>query len=228
MLSAALPVNASSFGGQIDSVYHYILVLVIFWFIVTEGLILGFCLRYRRRPGQRSVHVRGDRKGQLAWVLVPALVVVCLDFSIDASSHRVWHAIKLEQPPPDIEVAVTGKQFNWIFTYPGQDGKLGTVDDVTIESELHVPVDKVVRLTLTSQDVIHSFWVPNLRLKQDVVPGRHIPIWFKATKVGTWEIACSELCGFGHYSMHGTLVVHDPAEYARWLHDHMTPAAAEK
>jgi len=228
MLSSLLPSNVSSYGGDIDSLFDYILVLVIFWFVITEGLILYICIRYRRRSGTRSEYLRGDRPRQLAWIIVPALIVVVLDLSIDSASHAVWYSIKLAPPAPEVQVAVTGKQFNWEFTYPGRDGRLGTADDVTVENELHVPVNKVVRLTLSSEDVIHSFWVPNLRLKQDVVPGRRIPVWFKATKTGTWEIACSELCGFGHYSMHGTLFVHNPEDYARWEREHISSAGGQK
>lgn len=130
--------------------------------------------------------------------------------------------MKNTSPPSSIEVKVTAKQFNWEFTYPGPDGKLGTADDVAIENELHVPVGKVVHLTLTSDDVIHSLWIPNFRLKQDVVPGRAIPAWFEATKAGIYEIACSELCGFGHYSMHGAVTVQTEQDYENWIRDNVT------
>ena len=113
-------------------------------------------------------------------------------------------------PAGDVVVRITAKQFNWNFTYPGPDGKFGTADDVTSENDLHVPVGKVVRFELQSEDVIHSFFVPDMRLKQDVVPGRTIRGWFEATKTGIYEIACSELCGFGHYSMHGNVIVQTP------------------
>ena len=128
--------------------------------------------------------------------------------------------------PPRVEVQVKAKQFNWEFTYAGPDGKFGTADDITSENELHVPINQVVRLTLTSADVIHSFFAPNLRLKQDVVPGRTIPAWFEATTIGSYPIACTELCGFGHYSMAGTLVVQSPQDYAQWLKEHSTQSTA--
>ena len=95
-----------------------------------------------------------------------------------------------------------------------------TKDDLKIENELHVPVNKVVILTLKSEDVIHSFFVPNLRLKQDTLPGREIPAWFEAIKAGTYEIPCAELCGFGHSGMKGKLIVHTPADYAKWVKKH--------
>ena len=114
----------------------------------------------------------------------------CARRALSRSRHRfrrpssAWESGKEHHPPSSIEVKVTAKQFNWEFTYPGPDGKLGCADNVTIENELHVPVGKVVHLTLTSEDVIHSLWVPNFRLKQDVVPGRTIIAWFEATKAG--------------------------------------------
>ena len=114
---------------------------------------------------------------------------------------------------------MTAKQFNWEITYPGPDGKLGTKDDVTIENEFHVPLNKVVRLGLESKDVIHSFFVPNMRLKQDAVPGRTIEVWFQATEPGQYEIPCAELCGFGHSGMKGNLTVQSQEDYDKWLKD---------
>ena len=113
-------------------------------------------------------------------------------------------------------IRVTAKQFNWEVRYPGLDGKLDTEDDVVMDNDFHVPVNKVVRVQLRSRDVIHSFFVPQLRLKQDAVPGREIPVWFEATKNGKYEVPCAELCGFGHSGMKGYLFVDTPADYATW------------
>ena len=112
---------------------------------------------------------------------------------------------------------MTGKQFNWEVMYPGPDGKFETGDDVQFDNDVHVPVNKVVRVLLRSKDVIHSFFVPALRLKQDALPGREIVVWFEVTKPGTYEIPCAELCGFGHSGMKGSLIVHDQAGYDAWL-----------
>ena len=112
-----------------------------------------------------------------------------------------------------------GKQFNWEFTYPGPDGKLGTPDDLKLDNELHIPVGKVVHVNLTAKDVIHSFFLPHFRLKQDAVPGREIPVWFEATKPGEYEIPCAELCGFGHSGMNGKLYAHTPEEYEKWVRE---------
>jgi cytochrome c oxidase subunit II len=226
MLSGLMPPNVSTFGGQIDSVFYLILYIVGFWFILTEGLLIYFALSSRRKMARRARYVRGETPRQMAWVLTPALVVLCLDLGIDSAGNSAWELAKNTGPPSSVEVKVIAKQFNWEFTYPGPDGKIGTADDVSFENELHVPVGKVVHLTLTSEDVIHSLWVPNFRLKQDVVPGRAIPAWFEATKPGTYEIACSELCGFGHYSMHGTVTVQTQQDYENWIRNNITHHAA--
>ena len=217
MIASYFPQNISIFGGDIDHVFWLILYIVGFFFVAAEALLVYFAVRYRRTDAHaKATYNRGDTTRQAAWVLVPALVVLCFDLGIDAAGHRAWEAVKGPPPPSDVEVKVTAKQFNWNFTYPDPAGKFDTDKNVTLENELHVPVGKKVRLTLASEDVIHSFWAPNLRLKQDVVPGRKIIAWFEATRPGRYEIACSELCGFGHYSMRGEVIVHNPDDYAKW------------
>jgi len=213
------PENVSTYGGDVDGIFWFIFYITTVWFFLTEGLILYFIFRYRRKPGQKAAYVRGDTLGQLAWVFVPVVIVAVLDFFIDLHGAEVWAKIKGQLPPADLVVRATGKQFNWEFTYPGPDGKFGTADDLQLDNELHVPVGKVVRVVLTSKDVIHSFFLPNLRLKQDVVPGREITAWFEVTKPGHYEIPCAELCGFGHSGMNGVLSAHTPEDYERWLKD---------
>ncbi len=212
-----LPENVSTFGGDVDQIFRLIFYITAVWFFITEGLIIYFILRYRRKPGQKAAYVTGNTWAQLAWVLVPLAVVVILDVIIDINGGEVWAKIKRQMPETDIVVHAAGKQFNWQFTYPGRDGKFGTEDDIQLDNDLHVPVGKPVRVILTSKDVIHSFFLPNFRLKQDAMPGREIPVWFEATKTGEFEIPCAELCGFGHSGMKGTLYVHTPEDYQKWL-----------
>ena len=211
------PQNISTFGGDIDAVFSLIYYVVGFWFLLTEAVLLYFLVRYRRRRGHTATYSRGDTWSELAWVLIPVTLVLALDLGIDAAGGPVWAKIKEQRPSGGVEVLVTGKQFNWNFTYPGPDGQFDTADDVTIENELHVPVNQNVQLTLRAKDVIHSFFIPNVRLKQDVLPGRTIKGWFNATKPGQYEIACAELCGFGHYNMRGFLIVHEAEDYQQWL-----------
>jgi cytochrome c oxidase subunit 2 len=220
-----LPANISTFGGDIDRVFATIYYVVGAWFIAAELLLLWFVLRYRRRPGVRAAYVRGESWSQLAWVLVPAAVVFGLDLWLDGLGAPVWAKIKEHQPAGGVEVGVVGKQFNWAFKYPGADDKLGTADDFSMDNELHVPVGENVHFTLTSEDVLHSFFIPTVRLKQDVVPGRAIKGWFNATVPGRYELPCAELCGFGHYTMRGFLEVHTPDQYKQWVADRIARAA---
>ena len=112
---------------------------------------------------------------------------------------------------------MTARQFEWRFRYPGEDGILGTKDDLFDVNELHVPVGEETLVSLKSMDVLHSFYLPNLRVKQDAVPGMKIPVWFRAMKIGEYDIPCAELCGWGHYKMKGRLVVQSRADFEKYL-----------
>lgn len=219
------PKNISTFGGDIDSVFWLIFYIVGTGFILGEAVIIYFAIRYRRQAGRRAAFITGEKMSELAWVLVPAAIVLVLDFGIEFAGGEVWSKVKGETPPSDIKVIVTGKQFNWNFTYPGPDGIFGTADDLLLENELHVPVRRVVDITIKSEDVLHSFFVPVMRLKQDAIPGRSIPAWFEATETGKYEIGCAELCGYGHYTMRGFLFVHSDEEYANWVQERWPPEA---
>jgi len=225
-MSNWFPENISTFGGDVDSIFYFIFYITAFWFVLTEGILIYFLLRYRRRPGQRAAYVTGEKVSQLAFLLIPLAIVFVLDIWIDLRGANVWARIKGNPPASDIVVRVTGKQFNWEFTYPGPDGKFDTEDDLKLDNSLHIPVGKVVHVILTSRDVIHSFFLPHLRLKQDVLPGREIRAWFEATKPGEYEIPCAELCGFGHSGMDGTLYVHTPEDYQNWLKEQWPKSGA--
>jgi len=218
-----LPENASTYGGEIDSLFSFIYGLVAVWFVITHALILFFVIRYRRREGARAVGVHGHTLRQAAWILVPTAVVLLLDVWIDARGARVWELIKGSPPAAEVEVGVNGRQFNWEFRHPGPDGRLGSEDDLLADNTLHVPVGRVVLVTLTSSDVVHSLFIPHLRLKQDALPGRRIPVWFEVTRAGEYEIVCAELCGFGHSGMSGRLIAHTPESYESWLKETWPP-----
>jgi len=211
------PESISTYGADVDGIFHLIYWIVGFWFVLTLGVLLYCVVRFRRRAGVPASHIRGERWRELAWIVVPAAIVLLLDLGIDAAGARVWDHVKTDLPPGDVHLAVTGKQFEWLITYPGPDAKLGTADDFTLNSQLHVPAGKDVRITLRAEDVLHSFFLPHVRLKQDAIPGRTIDMWFNATRPGTWELACAELCGFGHHTMRGTFVVHAPEEWEQWI-----------
>jgi cytochrome c oxidase subunit 2 len=207
-----MPENVSTYGAMIDWLFGVIEWVTGVIFVGVIVALLVFLVKYRHREGRRAIYTHGNTPLEISWTIVPAIILIVL-FML---SQATWWSIKGNVPPGDVQVLVTAKQFNWSFTYPGPDGKFGTDDDLTLENELHVPVNKVVRLTLRAEDVIHSFFLPNLRLKQDAVPGREIAAWFEATKTGRYEIPCAELCGFGHSGMLGYLTVHSAEDYRRW------------
>jgi cytochrome c oxidase subunit 2 len=214
-----LPDNVSTYGADIDALFALIYYITGIAFLLTQGTLLLFLFLYRRQRGQRATYVAGNRWGELTWILVPCALVLVLDLWIDARGTETWNKVKGQVPPADLQVRVIGKQFNWEMVYPGPDGQFSTEDDLVVENELHVPTEKVVEVMLESRDVIHSFFLPHLRLKQDAVPGRKIPAWFVATKPGRYEIPCAELCGFGHSGMNGSLIVHTPEEYQQWVQE---------
>jgi len=215
-----LPENVSTYGGDIDSLISLIYSLTLFWFFLTIGLIIIFLVVYRRREGRRATYVRGERFAEAVWILAPAAIVLALDLWIDHRGADAWAKVRGHIPQTSYRVQVIGKQFNWEIIYPGPDGKFGTVDDLKLDNELHVPVNQVIRGTLKSKDVIHNFFVPNLRFKQDALPGRDQEFWFQATKPGEYEMPCAELCGFGHSGMNGKLFVHTPEDYQKWVREH--------
>jgi cytochrome c oxidase subunit II len=216
-----LPENVSTFGGEIDSLFYLIYYITAATFVLVTVLMVLFLVMYREQPGRRATYTHGNTSLEIIWTIIPAAILIVLSFM----SVSTWAKVKRHAPDSDFELQVAAKQFNWDVVYPGADGKFGTDDDVKFDNDLHVPVNKVVRVQLSSKDVIHSFFLPNLRLKQDAVPGRTILVWFEATKPGKYEIPCAELCGFGHSGMKGWLYVHTPEEYAKWAGENLVPKA---
>ncbi|UCE03322.1 MAG: cytochrome c oxidase subunit II [Candidatus Latescibacterota bacterium] len=212
-----LPQDVSSYGHQVDGVIQLIFWIVGIWFVAALGILLFFAVRYRRSNSPRAAYAPARSLRSMSFVLIPVVLVLLFDLAIDTASTRAWDHIKVEMPPAGQTIRVIGKQYVWDFVHPGLDGELDTADDIKETNTLHVPVDTVVRFQLEAEDVIHSFFVPNLRLKQDAVPGRSITGWFEATREGTYQILCAELCGIGHTNMRGWLQVHSQQGYREWL-----------
>lgn len=208
-----LPENVSTFGAEIDYLFYVIYYITGAVFILVTALMVLFLIMYRRREGRRALYSHGNTALEITWTVVPAVILVVLSFM----SASTWAKVKRHAPPSDFQIQVTAKQFNWEIVYPGPDGKFGTADDFQAENDIHVPVKKTVHVILSSKDVIHSFFLPNLRVKQDAVPGRDILVWFEATKPGKYELPCAELCGFGHSGMRGWLYVDTPEQFAQWV-----------
>ena len=197
-----LPEDVSPYGAEIDSLFYFIYYLTAAAFIVVTALMLIFLFVYRDRGDRRAAYTHGNTPLEIIWTIIPAMVFIGLGLA----STSLWEDIKLVPPDTDTVVKVTGKQFNWEILYPGPDGEFDTADDKQVDNDIRVPAGEPIRVILASRDVIHSFFLPNLRFKQDTVPGREIIGWFQANKPGRYEIPCAELCGFGH-SGHGGLAV---------------------
>ncbi len=163
-------------------------------------------------------------KAEVIWTVTPFLVVLGIAFM----SRGVWAEIRDPDRIPEdaMEIIMTASQFEWNATYPGADGQLETDDDFVARNVMHVPVNQPVRVTLRAEDVLHSFFLPDLRVKQDAVPGMEIPVWFEATETGEYPLACAELCGLGHYRMGATLIVDTQADYDAWIQTQIESGAA--
>jgi cytochrome c oxidase subunit 2 len=212
-----LPQAVSSFAPDIDNLFHFIYGLTGFFFILMEGYLVYLVIRYRKKEGVAARYEAGDKWVQVRWIVVFSVVVLFLDLVIDFKGAKIWAAVKEETPACDLTVKVVAKQFDWTFVYAGKGGGFSEADGISSYRELHVPVGKKVRVLLTSQDVIHDFFLPEIRMKQDVMPGREIDAWFDTTKAGTYDIVCDELCGFGHTRMSGVLKVEDEKTFQDWL-----------
>jgi cytochrome c oxidase subunit 2 len=210
-----LPLKASTFAGEIDGLFTAVLIITGIAFVVVEIGLVWFSVKYRNRPGRTAYYTHGNNTAEIIWTAIPAVTVVALGLV----SNHYWKQIKGRDsvPADSYPIAVHAKQFEWQYTYPGPDGKLGTADDYTIRNQLHVPVNRNVVVILTSEDVIHSFFVPVFRLKQDAVPGLTIRAWFNATVPGEYELGCAELCGIGHYKMRTRVTVHTQADFDAWV-----------
>ena len=211
----SLPENIATYGGKIDAIFWVITVVTGIAFVLVEVGIIWFCIKYRRREGQRAFYTHGSKSLEVLWTAVPALAMVALGLY----SANVWAQIKgrSSAPSESLHIAVSAKQFEWNVTYAGADEVLGTSDDFSTRNQLHFPANRPILIWLESEDVLHSFFIPQLRVKQDAVPGMTIPVWFEATKAGDYQIGCAELCGLGHYRMRARVTIHEPAAYEMWV-----------
>ena len=199
-----IPPQASTSAHQIDWLFIALVAIMLFFLIGVFFPITWFAIKYRRGSNaNRSNPSHGSNLIEISWTTLPVVLSVAL-FSWGAVAY--YH---IERPPPNaLEVQIVGKQWMW---------KLQHAEGKREINELHVPLGQAVALTMTSQDVIHSFFVPAFRVKQDVVPGKYTSEWFKATQLGEYHIFCSQYCGTEHSGMIGRVVVMEPVAYQRWL-----------
>lgn len=214
-----LPESISTYGKKIDRLFYIILWITGIVFVGVQTALVMFLFRYRNRPDVRATYTHGNDRLEMIWTLIPAVILVVLT----VFSQQLWSEIRGTIPANAFPIEIQAEQFAWNVRYAGPDGKFGTADDIKTVNQLHIPVGKPVRVRLTSigkdgkHPVIHSFFLPEFRLKQDVVPGLSIDVWFEATRTGKYEIACSQFCGIGHYRMRGFLSIHSPEGFEAWL-----------
>lgn len=212
-----LPENISTFGGEIDSLAGFITIVTFIALVIAEVLLLAFAIYYRKKEGRKAAYYSGKTWTQLRWIFMPLILVIALDAVIDIKTHFVWTLIKIDRPYDGMDVGITGKQFGWEFNYPGEDQLLWTEDDIVVANEMHIPIDTNILFELRARDVMHSFFIPKARIKQDAVPGRLIKGWFNITKTGQHSISCAEICGTGHYKMSAMLHAHEPESFQKWI-----------
>ncbi len=208
---------ASTYASEIDDLILLVTVLVGFWFVVCEFFFFWMIFRFRAVEGRRTEYVTGEEKELKRWISIPhALVLVC-DIFIIIGAVQVWYNVKQVLPPADEIVRVISQQWAWTFVHPGPDRELNTADDITTIDELHIKTNTLYHYKLEARDVLHSFPVPVFRLKQDAVPGRIITGWFEATKTGSFDIQCAEICGIGHGLMGARIFIETAEQHAAWM-----------
>ena len=190
-------------ASRVDALYIFLLIVTGMMALLVFVCLIYFAARYRYRPGVRAEQIEGSTPLEITWSTIPFLIFLVI---------FAWGAVvyfKERTPPADsTEVYVVAKQWMW---------KLEHAEGQREINELHVPVGRDVKLIMTSQDVIHSFFIPAFRIKQDVLPGRYTVAWFRATKPGTYHLFCAEYCGTQHSGMVGSIVVLEPAQYEAWI-----------
>jgi cytochrome c oxidase subunit 2 len=198
------PEQASTLAGWVDAVFLYEMVLCVFFTTLICALIVFFSLKYRKGSrADRSNPVNHNTPLEIFWMGVPLTLAMILFF---AATYVYFHLYNY--PRDATEIYVLGRQWMWETNHKEGRREIDT---------LHVPVGRPIRLTMTSEDVIHSFYIPAFRIKQDVLPGRYTSMWFQATKPGTYHLFCAEYCGTSHSRMIGSVVVMEPAEFQDWL-----------
>jgi cytochrome c oxidase subunit 2 len=199
-----VPPSASSIAGKVDALYFYLSGVTIFFSLLISGIIIFFVIKYRRRsPFEIPRPVAGSHKLETMWSVIPFVIAM----SMFAWGAQVY--FQMYRPPKNaVEVYVVGKQWMWKLQHSTGQREI---------NELHVPAGRKVKLIMTSEDVIHDFFIPAFRIKQDVLPARYTTLWFEATAPGTYHLFCAEYCGTNHSGMIGSIIVMQPSDFDDWL-----------
>ncbi len=247
-----LPLNVCSFGPEVDHLFYLICGFTGFFYVLTLTVLVVGMWRFGHQAGRKATYTHGSHKLELVWTAVPSLILLFIAFA----QVNAWSNIKYQSrmPKPDQVFEVTARMWEWRFRYPAADqlatmkaawkegGQIpdvakswfdnGHMDDINLANEVHTWKGAKVRFMLHSRDVIHSFFLPNMRIKQDAMPGKSISVWFDAEEANChmdgdkvvvdadkrWELACAELCGARHSMMRGRVCVHESKDaYLKWL-----------
>src|SRR6185436_16039843 len=210
------PDQASTFAKDVDALYFFILAVCSFFALTVAISVIYFALRYRRkREGQVGARIEGSLPLELLWSVIPTVIAMVM-FGWGAS---VFYHIR--RPPDDaMHIYAVGKQWMWKFQHLEGQREI---------NELHIPAGRPIKVTISSEDVVHSLYFPSFRTKIDAIPGRYTELWFEATTPGTYHLFCAEYCGMNHSGMTGSVIVMEPREFDNWLSGNTgtsTPAAA--
>lgn len=198
-----IPEAASNLATQVDGVLLVITLISLVFFVLITVLLVYFSVKYRRRRAdEETPYITGNEPLEIIWTVIPSILLILLFV------HAFVVYKEMRTPPPDsVEINVDARQWLWTFDY--YNGKKTL-------NELYVQLNRPVKLVMAADDVLHSFFVPAFRVKQDTVPGRYTMLWFTPTKVGTYDIFCAEYCGTGHSEMRGKVIVLSPEAYDIW------------
>ena len=200
-LWGSLPVRGTEIAGHWDQLYIFLFYLSVFFFLLVTGAMLLFAVKYRKGTGGQTSGIHENVKLEILWTVIPTVLVM----GIFVWGYHVFHQM-IQAPAGAMEVRVIARQWSWLFVY--DDGRRST--------DLYVPVNVPVKLIMSSEDVLHSFFVPDFRVKQDVVPGRYTNLWFQATISGEHPIFCAEFCGAAHSAMLSKVVALNDVEWKAW------------
>lgn len=244
--SWGLPADISTHGAGIDRLIVVLHIFMIALFVGWAAFLIYTLVRFRQRKNhQAAYHVKHFKAPTYLEVGVAVFEFILLA----AFATPVWLSVKNQQPVKEgvVEIRVVAQQFAWNIHYPGKDGLFGKIDpklmdsvnplgldpsdpsgkdDIATLNQLHIPVGKPILVHLSSKDVIHSFDLNEMRVKQDAIPGMNIPVWFQAKEAGEFEIACAQLCGFGHYRMRGFFTAESQDNFEAWLKEQATSLEA--
>lgn len=203
--TSMFPAPSSTTAKQVDDLFYFILMVSVVFFAIIVGVMILFLIKYRARPDQMVENSPShNNKLEITWTVIPGILVGVIFF---------WGFVgflDMRQPPDDsYEIQVTAKKWSWSFTYPN-----GHVDN-----NLHVPEGRPIRLVMSSDDVIHSLYIPAFRLKMDLIPGRYTSTWFESDDPGEYTLFCAEYCGTQHSTMLAKVVVHPSGEFEKWLEE---------